>query len=66
MTPVGSPREVTGKLPDPQMVCLVLDGPPANSVELPPAPAQPGERKSGSVEVHQSQRPFTTRKSMSQ
>ena len=50
-------RELTGKFRDPQMVCLVLDGPPApsygngaavpladpdgTSVELPPAPAQP-------------------------
>lgn len=56
VTLVSWPREVTPRFRDPQMVCLVLDGPPApvagtaplfladpdgTSVELPPAPAQP-------------------------
>lgn len=53
VTLVGSPREFTGRFRDPQMVCFVLDGPPApatattplfladpdgTSVELPPVP----------------------------
>jgi catechol 2,3-dioxygenase-like lactoylglutathione lyase family enzyme len=53
VTLVGSPRDLTGGFRDPQMVCLVLGGPPApatgtkplflvdpdgTSVELPPVP----------------------------
>jgi catechol 2,3-dioxygenase-like lactoylglutathione lyase family enzyme len=56
VTLVGSPRELTGGFRDPQIVCLVLDGPPApatgtsplfladpdgTSVELPPVPTHP-------------------------
>jgi hypothetical protein len=56
VTLVTSPQQLTGSFRDPQIVCLVLDGPPApamgtgplfltdpdgTSVELPPAPAQP-------------------------
>jgi hypothetical protein len=67
VTLVSSPREFTGRFHDPQMVCFVLHGAPAPaagaaplfladpggvSVELPPAPAQPGitsDKKSSST-----------------